>query len=273
MFTWRPFDVWQTAERMTYFSYYDASGTQGSGACLSVVGVLATESRWKTFDKRWTAILGREGVTTLHMKDFIPCRGEFSEWKDDGRRRETFLLDLLGTLRGQYHIFAAAIVLQEFNRVNHYFKLAEVYGDGHRESGAYSFLADNVRAQVRDWMKRRHVSASLRHVFEAGDTGQKALKQYSAKWFPGYEKVTDFLPKYDPTKGIRVRPFEAADLIAWPYRRMFVALQRGGSRPDEVLLKTLIDEIQTMVSRAGFFSEKNLARMCSENTHLVPPRE
>jgi hypothetical protein len=256
---------------MVYLGYYDASGTQGGGECLSVVGIVASESQWRAFEKKWEDILASENVSALHMTEFMGCADEFRLWRGDERRREAFIRRLMNTLDG-HQIFASAVMLKAFNNANRYYELAEAYGAHEEDAGAYSFLADNAKGQAVKWMSENRATDSLGNVFEAGDVGQEAFRRSTAARHVGSSAAITFMPKYEEATGMRVRQFEAADMLAWPYRRMFVANERGYIKPREAILDAMVRKLEGMVTKSGFFPEGNLLAMCA-STELIPERK
>src|SRR5690242_9349043 len=79
----------------TYFSYYDASRTQGDASgILMCIGLYANEARWLRFERRWSRTLRKFDAPYLHMKEFNASRGAFEGWDKDQARRADFIAEL-----------------------------------------------------------------------------------------------------------------------------------------------------------------------------------
>jgi hypothetical protein len=48
---------------------------------VAVAGFVSNFEKWKQFELTWNKILEREGVSCLHMTDFVSFQGEFKASK------------------------------------------------------------------------------------------------------------------------------------------------------------------------------------------------
>jgi hypothetical protein len=76
-----------------FTAYFDASGTKKMPV-LTVAGFVSHVKRWDQFESKWSAILKRYGVSTLHMTEFASSKGEFKNWRGQSDRRRTFITEL-----------------------------------------------------------------------------------------------------------------------------------------------------------------------------------
>jgi len=63
-----------------FTAYFDAAGTPRNSV-VAVAGFVSNFEKWKQFELTWNKILEREGVSCLHMTDFVSFQGEFKASK------------------------------------------------------------------------------------------------------------------------------------------------------------------------------------------------
>ena len=79
--------------------YYDGSGKKEDSRYLTLTGVVASESVWEAFEKRWTQVLVKHNVGCFHMTDAMTLRRDFSPtngWDDD--KVDKLIRDLFNVL-------------------------------------------------------------------------------------------------------------------------------------------------------------------------------
>jgi hypothetical protein len=214
-------------------AYYDASGVETQNGHLVVVGVIATEARWKKYEQRWNAVLSEYHLTHHHHKDYAHSKNEYARWKGDEVKRKEYLRRMIAALHfGMNKGLVVMIPNSAIKAVNDRYIWGK--GDG---SGAYLLAADTCRKGVEDFVHNSHPGDELVHVFEKGDKGQD--------WLPDLLRIGGgrnngwaILPKKDDA-GRRIRQFEAADLVAWEMKRLMDDRAEGRQRPIRGALREL----------------------------------
>ena len=57
-----------------YAAYFDDSGHPDSEKLVVVAGFVASKEQWLLFERDWEDLLRSEGLTALHMTDFMRNR-------------------------------------------------------------------------------------------------------------------------------------------------------------------------------------------------------
>lgn len=219
---------------------------------LCVAGVVSTERKWRRFEEDWNRELDRFGVSAFHMRNFAHSRGEFREWAGKPELRAEFLQSLIGvTKRGIHKAFATIIPADVFAALSNVFDFGTA-----SHSGAYHVAAVWNMGQAERWIAEKHRGRTVCHFLEKGDTGQGAL---AAGERPFVQHVT-ILPKRDPASGAYIRPFEAADLIAWEYRKYVFDLATAEHRS---LRQSLREIERTVPVKAEYLPLEWAADICA----------
>jgi len=249
---------------MLFQSYYDASGSESSPENgLTVVGLVASESKWLRFQAAWEAVLQDHGITAHHMRHFTGSspKSEFASWKADDARRARYMEALVKALKqGMHKGFVVTIEPSALSAVNREVR----FGDH-----GYALAANLCRRYVERWLVQKHPAARLQHIFENGDNGGGILRDLAA-----FSDVIDGLRfpfsivEKIRSDGQRVRQFEAADLVAWETRRMVIDASIPGRHPRRSLM-----EIARMLPLAGTtLTAAKILPICRERPDLYPPR-
>jgi hypothetical protein len=224
-------------------------------------GLVTTPEKWIKFDSLWSECLEAHNVSALHMKHFAHSEGEFKSWKDDEPKRRRFLNGLLWIIETCIDYAAAnAVYIPDYENVDRDYQLTE-------SMRPYTITANSCIGQISIWAKSQGIKeADILWVFEKGDTDQEDMRK---KWDmegmePMFYKKRDRYP--DPDNCKPIRPFEAADLIAYENLKVHKELQKfpGGLAFDEIR-----KPMQRMVSLPGckewgFFNERDLRSVCAE---------
>lgn len=110
--------------------YYDGSGTTADSPCLTLTGLVASESVWERFEDAWAAVLMKHDISYFHMTDAMALRGQFSSgWTDEKVHALILkLLQVLGRFRAisgssESNLIARSctIVVDDYRRASHTF--------------------------------------------------------------------------------------------------------------------------------------------------------
>lgn len=207
-----------------YHAYYDASGTEGGDGKLCVAGLVSTPRKWARFERAWNAVLVEYKVSHFHMKDFTGSRRQFKGWAGKEARRAEFLHDLLQVIKRGIHKAFIGII-----DANAFIELGMVFDLGNMQArGSYNVVACWTMMGVERWIDSRHPSYAVSHYHEKGDTFQSDILAHGKDG--ALRGNVEILPKTDG--GRPIRPFEAADLIAWEFRRFLHGKEQApGYRP------------------------------------------
>jgi hypothetical protein len=174
-----------------------------------MAGFAATAERWKEFDLEWRERLAGDGLTYFHMVDFAHSVAEFrSGWKNNERRRQALLSDLLGLVQSHaYRKFGCVIATEAFAALR----------TAASDSFAPTLIALAGRiivAGVEQWRTREKYQRQAELVFEDGDLDKGTLMN-------AVKKITDATPTFrhkkdDPARGIEAfTPLQSSDILAY----------------------------------------------------------
>ncbi len=244
-----------------YRAYYDASGSEGADAPLTVAGLVATEAKWLAFERLWREVLEQYDVPYFHAKEFVGSRGPFSEWAGDEERRAAFLARLVKVIKlGANKMFTVAAHTADFAAVNERFHLLD-------SCGPYALCAGVCVRRAHDWIMTKGPERVPIHVIESGDAGQGKLTEIL-----GNENLPfSVLPKVDPISGEWVLEFQAADLLAWEFRRGYKDITLAGRMGDS-LRRSLREVVMTIPGDQYEVEGGKLRQMCLGNPGEFPPR-
>jgi hypothetical protein len=201
-----------------YSSYFDGSGDKGMPVQV-VSGFVSTTKKWIRFKVEWNAILEKNGVSALHMTDYVSSKREFAGWKGDSARRKQFQEALTSCIKRHVNkLFTSGLIIGDYDAANRIYHLDDFVGPPFAVCGHQSLV------KLYRWADRKELNPkSLIAFFEDGDKDrgnfQRWAKALGREW--GYGEP-EFLPKEATVQ------FQAADYAAWKYR---AALQNA-RRPD-----------------------------------------
>jgi hypothetical protein len=182
-----------------YSCYFDASGKPAAHEFMT------TAEQWGRFERGWSGILKREGVSEFHATDFAASLGEYKEWKGDKGRRSHFLRDLIAVAQKSTNkLFTGTIAMSDWRYVNSMYALEEHF------FSPYAYVGFGLVNEAVLWAKKRKVpDAKFLVAFEDGDQGWGGLRNLCMKYL-GLEPMR--LPKKHACA------FQLGDMLAWKTR-------------------------------------------------------
>jgi hypothetical protein len=257
------FGDWKDTRMVFKTAYVDASG-RTSEVSVSPACVVASPEAWVEFDRRWESCLKSFHVTAFHASDFRRSDREFKGWDGDRPKRRRFMNHLLWIIEDLAEFTSACgVLIDDYRYVDKYYCLQETLKP-------YSLGSLTCVSAVVHWAIENNIdNEQFFWVFEKGDEDQDDLKKSwliatrSGLTDPQFLRKVDEYPK--GTVRRRIRPFEAADLIAYEnllIHRLFDEKQGETAYEDE-----LSDVMQRMkkwkdAQTWKWCSVENLTDMC-----------
>lgn len=246
----------------TFGAYFDTAGTENDQWVIATAGVVATTEKWSRFEKGWARVLQKHGVTQFHMKDFAHSRGEFTAWRGDNDRRTTFVSSLIQEIkRGVNKSFVMAVDLSRFREIDRRFEVTEAFG------GPYALAQPGCLILAWAWLfEKKDGMTKVASFVERGDTGigtfRRVLKE---RRIP--EPV--FIPKVEANGGKIWLPLQAADLIAYEYRKSFEKAATLGQMPYlEDQRRSLQGIVLTLPVDARILTDESIVEFCDKHVPL-----
>lgn len=251
-----------------YTAYYDAAGKQSQpdSTFLTVVGLLATETQWRSFCKAWSKALKELDLPYMHATEFSSGDHPFERWKGRRELREDALWKLIRVVMPRVtRCCSLTVNLGLCKKLASEYNVIDIAGGGHSDAGAFSLCAAIARGSVCRWLEQNHPSDPVMHVFERGDLGWGALLRGSEA-VPGLvETTTDLAKKKNPCSEEYWDFFQATDMIAWMLNRASFEKHNNGHNRAYHALDYLLKRKN---GDLGFHYEKTLTDMC-ENVPYI----
>jgi hypothetical protein len=228
-------------------AYFDASGCPNDTVAVSLGGLVSTAEKWIAFSDQWQECLDAFGVSSLHMKHFAHSTGEFSSWKNDEPKRRRFLSGLMYAIENhvEYSV-ASTVLMKDYRAIDKKYCLSGFMRP-------YTFAASTCVGSIIPWAaKSGYPADEIAYIFEKGDTDQADVVRCWESQFPSYRLSPIFLRKTDKQPGSEVctpiRPFEAADLIAYENLRANKTIEIQGG---DIFFDELRKPIQRLFNLPG----------------------
>jgi hypothetical protein len=200
--------------------YFDASGHPDQHQVMTVGGFVSRVDKWTRFDRNWEAILEEYSISAFHMTDYVSSQGEFAKFKGNSALRKEFQTKLSDCIAKNINkAIRFTLILTHYNLVNQRFKLRENVGS------PYSLCAFMCLQEAVQWARRKKAENSFICYFEDGDKDKGEFKRRSEKMLPA--PGLQFLQKD------KIRPFEAADFMAWKAKSNAEVWLKDSYHPDQ----------------------------------------
>jgi hypothetical protein len=239
-------------------AYYDTAGRDDEADSLVVTGLISTEQKWTRFERAWNVALARQGLTYLHMADFVARQKPFDRLSDP--QRLDLLKELIPAIKRNVNKWVSRrLCICDFEAVDRVNRLSEVLGS------AFQVCALRCVLDVQDWIIiNKKPARSPQHILEAGERHLGALIDFCK------EIKVDAAPhpKTDPISGEWLPELQAADFIAWESRRGLADLEGGRAFRGsfEALMRQVPQDIKAF-DRAG------LQGICKVFPKILGPRK
>lgn len=249
----------------TFGAFYDASGSESDKTgTLVVIGLAATEEKWKRFENGWVEVLTQFRVPYFHMKELNQRKdgiGIYAKWRNDDETPKAFLRSLLKVVKRHINkTFCYATILEDYAEVDSVYHLRKGAGS------PYVLTAGSCYDLVNLWWKKNHSRYPILHVFEEGDCGQKNFLKLARKL--GQNPAT--LPKKDRETGEWYVYFQGSDLIAGAYRA--AGNLRGQVEQFEDYGDAFNEAARMLPQKSLVYHKEILQAMCELNPSKYPRR-
>jgi hypothetical protein len=167
---------------------------------------------------------------------------------------------------------ACAVYMDDYNATDAQYAIGEIMRP-------YTIASMTCAQAIMEWADEKGINRDeIAYIFEKGDNDQDDLRRCWGKLLPNLRVDPVFLRKVDTVPGAqsssRVRPFEAADFLAYENLRANQKLQEAGDA--KVYFDQLRAPIRRMRNLPGspnwrFLDQSNLVKICKRwNIPLRP---
>jgi hypothetical protein len=231
-------------------AYFDASGDKRMKA-MAFAGFVSRVNKWDRFNEEWPAILAREDLKEFRMTDFVSSQGEFKSWRGQTDRRRRFISDLVKCVkRNTNKGFSSSVFVDDYNRINNDFMLAESIGQPYTLCG-YACLGALAKWAINKGERKDRILIAVEDGDE--DKGELIARAES----DGFKVV--------PLKKAYVTAFQAGDLVGWKCRTVLQEALRLGPQSQEDdrdnILRSL-EALEGIVQSNKGFDKASLRALC-----------
>ncbi len=234
-------------------AYFDESGTHDDSPFMSVAGYLFDKEHSLSIDRRWGEALEVAGVEYFHMSDCANGVGQFKPMSLESR--DNLARKLIEIIKNNMSFGVAAAISQ---------KTFDNYADENpaimpTTGTTYTMCAMWCLAAMGQWADRNSYDGPINYFFEAGHKSQGEAK--------------DFLNSVSRNKRLKemyhygshafcdkkkVQPLQAADILAWEWRKAYMNEYGSQQRPLRASLRSLLERPHGRI----YFNEANIAIHC-----------
>lgn len=171
---------------------------------MSMGALISTVQKWKNFQEALPRFLGRYGVFSLHMTDFVSNNGQFKgdNWKNSGRRKR-FIERAIAFVKDHTKCgFTNTIPLVDFKTINAIYEVEEFMGS------PLVICGMGIISRVSYWVSRRGFDPKeVVYFIEDGDEDKGRFITKARSY--GFE--------VQPLSKARCCIFQVCDMAAWKY--------------------------------------------------------
>jgi len=201
-------------------AYFDESRTDDRQPVTVVAGFVASFDMWEPFNRKWAALLKKNGWNNLHMKTFYNGLSRQERMKHDKS------LVKFAELARDYTLVPISSVTD--NRIGRGWVARKKKPDIHAASfpigSPYELCSWRCCELLNDWaigIKLRKENIPIKVVFDAGNVNRHYLEKGYCDYYS--QKSGTYLAKFALFDDAEtVLPLQAADLYAWELGRHIV---------------------------------------------------
>jgi hypothetical protein len=208
-------------------AYFDDSGTHGQAADIVLVaGIFATEARMECLDRNWKRHLDapldgrKEPIKRFHAYDCDNSIGEFTRWT---RTETDHFRHQLRTviIEADVAAYGMACSRKDYDAI--------ITGGMRSVLGTpEGFCINQCFVRSVRWAKANTFDRQMSFVF---DNRPEGVRRYTGAVYDAFEKQMPPPPQlagYAFKNSVKIRPLQAADMIAWELYRYANAILKQG---------------------------------------------
>jgi hypothetical protein len=211
-------------------AYFDDSGTHEQSDIVIVAGIFGTEARMDDLDASWKRRLdaplsGRKNpLSRFHAYDCFQSLGEFSGWT---RTETDYFRHELRTVIIDSGVAAYGVACQRKD-------YDELIKEPVRSvlGTSEGFCINQCFVRSLDWVQANTYDPEMKFVF---DNRPSQVKRYAGTVYDAFARWVQPPPKlcgYSFLSSKKIRPLQAADMVAWEmYQRAQAILEKGPDAP------------------------------------------
>ena len=151
----------------------DESGTHAGSRAIAVAGFVIAEANAEKLEDAWHRVLEENQIETLHMRDFVPPHGRYSD--RTAEERQKLFASLIGIIHQHVEFgVGAAIELDEFMQTTYANALLKRPDLVH---SPYEWCVRHCILQVAEWAQQKSEAAEFSYFIERGCAGSGKVER------------------------------------------------------------------------------------------------
>jgi hypothetical protein len=223
--------TWPPEKRLVALlgSYFDDS--QSTGDVWTVSGYVGYKNQWEYFEELWRAVMAKHGVPYFHMREMAKEDGPFAKWlpaEEHEEERAAFFIDMAAAiLKSHLRMVSSGVWISDLTRFNAAHGLA---------LEAFPLAAYTCLIQIQQQYNDIPATATFDRIEKVDDKLRKArvYADSDPRTYPG-DSFIAHVASFGVPKGITSREvpaLQAADLVAWEYRKALFGMKEWQLSPD-----------------------------------------
>jgi hypothetical protein len=203
-------------------AYFDES--ENGVACV-VTGLASTLDRWEAFERDWDRMLKKFKLSSLHTKDYVHSKNEFSSWKGDENKRALFAQRVIEILSRRC-MTCIGIVMDRAAFRNTIAQDPLVSRYYVNEYATASFMCLLL---VGKWADKCHFENAPNYIFDEGNAKRGDFDR-AYKLMKGSPLERDNFGALAFGSDKNISPIQAADFVAYETCKLYTDLDKGLKR-------------------------------------------
>lgn len=208
----------------SFQGYFDDSGKVQDRPSLVVAGFVGTLDQWSLLARQWNPLLEKYRLGYFHSNECEHGNGEFdkarkSEWKDPRLRSECRMEFVAAIVSAGLTGFVAGVVSADYKALNQ--------ADRKRIGTAFSFAAQTLVVEVKNWANRSNVYELFPYLFEAGSHGYGEFAEIFKKAAANEIRRNAYRMQEVGVVGKESVGAQSADLLAYEYSHCMNSVVAG----------------------------------------------
>jgi hypothetical protein len=215
--------------RLTHFSVFSEIGRGAMAAFVkgyvddsrrgpiwAIAGYLAEAETWDAFERQWREALARHAVPYFHMRELRASSGPYAKWHPHGEHQEAivaFIADLTSVVRRNSLAAICSLVRQnDLDRFN---------AEHGTSLEPYPLAAYGCMVLAARQNPKRRIELVFDNIEKVHSKLETALAYAEADtvYDPGLAEAIQTIPLSKGTTWRDLAALQAADFLAWEYRR------------------------------------------------------
>lgn len=254
-------------------AFLDESGTYAGSRVVAIAGYVISPESLPVLECEWRSVLEKYGMDELHMKEFVPPGGKYSQWPEEEKR--SFIESLIGLIH-QYSLvgIGAALEVDAF--------VANTHAFAHSKSpdlvqSPYQWCLRYSMVQAAAWADKAERTGLINYTLDRGCVSRGHVQRHYALSRENEETRQRFRLGSLVFVDSKEHPaLQCADLLAYEMYKEADRVLSSAARPTRGSFLALLRDNDRLVTIDPDAMKKEVARGAQINMAMLghlPPKE